>query len=380
LLGLHDPLAHRHPVRAVLLAVWLSALASYVLMDRGQATVAQAAAADRSIMQLVCITGIALVAAEFLNSMEDIRRVLRSLVWGGAVCGLVAGLQFFLRVDVSPVLRDLPGFSINFDNPAILARGALNRAAGTSITAIELGVVAGMLMPLAIHLAMHDTERSLRRRWTPVALIALAIPASVSRSGIIAITITFGALIEFMPARQRDLALAAAPLAVLAVFMTAHGLIGTLATFFSAGKRDDSVLARLGDYPEAERLIREAPWLGHGGGTYLPTNLLNIFDNQYLKTAVELGLVGVVVLLAFFAVPFLAALVARRRSADPELRLLFGALAATTLAAGLCSLTFDSLSFPMYTSVYTLTIGLIGAAWRLAPPPRYPSEEAQWTS
>ena len=380
LFGQHDPLAHRHPIRALLFAVWLSALASYVLMDRGMSTVAQAASADRAIMQLIWITGIALVAAEFLNSLEDIRRVLRALVWGGAFCGVVAALQYFLRLDVTPILRDLPGFTINYDNPSIVARGSLNRSAGTSITPIELGVVAGMLMPLAIHLALHDTARSLLRRWAPVALIGLGIAAAVSRSGIIAITLAFTVLAVLMPARQRLVALACAPFAVLAVFMSAHGLIGTLVGFFSSAKRDDSVLARLGDYPEAERLIREAPWLGHGPGTYLPSNMLYIFDNQYLKTAVELGAAGVVALLAMFVVPFLGALIARRRSKDPELRLLCAALAATTLAAGVCSFTFDSLSFPMYSSILALTLGLIGAAWRLSPAPRYPGGAPQWTS
>ena len=35
LLGLHNPLRHRHPVRAALCVVWLAVLASYVVMDRG---------------------------------------------------------------------------------------------------------------------------------------------------------------------------------------------------------------------------------------------------------------------------------------------------------------------------------------------------------
>ena len=34
LLGLHNPLGRRHPIRAVLCLLWLSVLASYVLMDR----------------------------------------------------------------------------------------------------------------------------------------------------------------------------------------------------------------------------------------------------------------------------------------------------------------------------------------------------------
>jgi O-antigen ligase len=125
-------------------------------------------------------------------------------------------------------------------------------------------------------------------------------------------------------------------------------------------------MARIYDYPVVERLVQQAPWFGHGGGTYLPDNPLYILDNQYLKTAIELGLVGAVVLLAYFLVPLIAALVARQNSSDPGLRLLCAALAGAALAAGACSVTFDSLSFPMFSNVYALVIGLIGACWRLA--------------
>jgi O-Antigen ligase len=366
LLGLHDPSRHRHPIRGVLCVFWLSVLLSYVLMDRSELTVAQSAAADRMLMQLTIISGVALVAAECLTSLRDVHRVLRALTWGGAICGVVAALQFWIKLDLTPYLRELPGFSVNFENPAIVARSALNRVSGTSITAIELGVVAGMLLPLAIYLAMYDTDRSARKRWAPVALIALAIPTSVSRSAIISVGLALALFIVLLPTRQRLVALCVAPLAVTGVFMSAPGVIGTLATFFQAGTKDDSVMARIYDYPVVERLVQQAPWFGHGGGTYLPDNPLYILDNQYLKTAIELGLVGAVVLLAYFLVPLIAALVARQNSSDPGLRLLCAALAGAALAAGACSVTFDSLSFPMFSNVYALVIGLIGACWRLA--------------
>jgi hypothetical protein len=366
LLGLHDPTRHRHPIRGVLCIFWLSVLLSYVLMDRSALTAEQAAAADRMLMQLVIITGVVLVAAECLTSLRDVRRVLRALTWGGAFCGVVAALQFWISLDITPYLRELPGFSVNFENPAIVARSALNRVSGTSITAIELGVVAGMLLPLAIYLAIYDTDRSARMRWAPVALIALAIPTSVSRSAIISVGLALAVFIVLMPTRQRLVALCVAPLAVTGVFMSAPGVIGTLTTFFKAGTRDDSVMARIYDYPEVERLVHQAPWFGHGGGTYLPDNPMYILDNQYLKTAIELGLVGALILVAYFLVPVICALVARRHSNDPELRLLCAALAGAGLAAGACSVTFDSLSFPMFSNVYALVIGLIGACWRLA--------------
>jgi hypothetical protein len=371
LLGFHHPLEQRHPIRAVLCLLWLSVLASYVLMDRDALTASELASADRLLMQLALISGVALIAAEFLGSLHDIRRVLRAVCWGGAFCGVVAALQFWISLDISTYLRELPGFSLNVNdlgigNIGIGARGALNRVSGTATYPIELGVVAGMLLPLAIYLAIHDTGRSARRRWAPVGLIALAIPASVSRSAVISVVVALTVLVVLMPARQRLVALCALPFSLAAVFMTAPGLIGTLSSLFGAGTKDTSVAYRVSDYPVVERFLEQAPWFGRGGWTYLPDNVIDILDNQYLKTAIELGLVGVAALGLFFLVPTVAALLARRRSDDAELRLLCAALAGAALAATASSFTFDSLSYPMFTGLYALVIGLIGAASQLA--------------
>ncbi len=187
----------------MLCLLWLSVLASYVLMDRNALTVLELAGADRLLMQLAVITGVALIAADFLGSLSDVRRVLRVLCWGGAFCGVVAALQFWLSLDLSPYLRELPGFSLNVDDIGIATRGGLNRVSGTAINPIELGVVAGMLLPLAIYLAIYDTKRSARRRWAPVGLIALAIPASVSRSAVVSVAVALGVLVVLMPAPQR---------------------------------------------------------------------------------------------------------------------------------------------------------------------------------
>jgi O-antigen ligase len=231
-----------------------------------------------------------------------------------------------------------------------------------------------MLLPLAIYLAMYDTDRTAWRRWAPVGLIALAIPVSISRSAIISIGVALAVLVVLMPPRQRLVALCVAPVALAGVFMSAPGVIGTLTTLFRMGTSDGSVMSRVTDYPAVELLVLHAPWFGRGGGTYIPDNTNALFlDNQYLLTAIELGLVGVVVLAALFLVPVISALVARRHSRDPELRLLCAALAGAAMPAGVCSLTFDALSFPMFSNVYALVIGLIGACWRLAAAGRLPA-------
>lgn len=366
ILGLHRPQPRRHPIRFVFGAVWVSALLSYVFMDRGTMTTLQLQAADRFLMQLAAVTGVALVAAECLNSLHDIRRVLRTVVWAGAFCGVVAALQFWVSLDISSYLRLLPGFTLNQVNHIIEARNALNRVAGTAIHSIELGVTAGMLLPLAIHLAIYDTDRSKKARWFPVLLIGLAIPESVSRSATIGVALTIGTLIVLMPVRQRIVALCAVPFALVVVFMSAHGLIGTLARYFSAGTSDPSIAHRVDLYPMVQQLVSHAPWLGRGGGTYLPVNAIYILDNQYLDTVIELGVIGVLAIAVYYVVPLVAALAARQRSADEELRLLCAALAGGAAAAAVCSATFDAWSFPMFLNAHALILGLIGACWRLA--------------
>ena len=132
LFGLHNPLDYRYPIRIALCLLWLVSLASYSLMDRMMLSSVQQSSADRWLIQLVGVSGVILVAAEFLRSLEDIHRVLRALVWGGAFCSIVALLQFSLTLDITAYLRILPGFSLNqaVGTIAIGSRGGLNRVAG----------------------------------------------------------------------------------------------------------------------------------------------------------------------------------------------------------------------------------------------------------
>jgi O-antigen ligase/polysaccharide polymerase Wzy-like membrane protein len=366
LLGFHDPARHSHPIRGVLCVIWVGVLASYIFMDRGRLTGIQIASADRMLIRFAVVTGIALVAAEWLRSLPDVMRVVRVLCWGAAFCGFVAVLQYAMSLDLAHYLRQIPGFVVNQDNPTITARGSLNRVAGTATTSIEMGVVAGMLIPIAVCLGLYDRDKSSFKRWAPATLITMGVATSVSRSAVISVVVAFAALVVLMPPKQRLAALCGLPIALGGIFMTAHGLIGVLASFFAGASNDPSVQYRTHDYPVAEQLWQAAPWFGHGPGTYIPADSLNIFDNQYLGSVVELGLVGLVAFVAFLLVPAFVAIAARRSSTTPELRLLCAALTGAAFAATVCSVTFDSMSFPMFVNVFALVIGLIGACWRLA--------------
>jgi O-antigen ligase len=341
-------------------------------MNRANLSVIQQTAADRWLMELAAMSGAILVGAECLHSVDNIHRVLRALTWGGAFCGIVAALQFWLGLDITHYLRDIPGFSLNqaaAANDVIGSRGGHNRVPGTAIDPIEMGVVAGMLLPLAVYMAMHDKGRSWERRWLPVICIAICIPTSVSRSAVISVLIALGVLIVSLPPARRLMGLAGLGLSVVAVFLTSHGLLGTFKDFFLAGTADPSIAHRVNAYSYVDQLVANAPWFGQGGGTYSGQQLysggqaIHILDDQYLGTAIELGLVGLTVLVFFFLWPACSMLVARSRTTDPRLRDLCAALAGSTLAAGVCSATFDSFGFPMFVNVTALVIGLTGAVW-----------------
>ena len=367
LFGLHDPRRYPNPARLSLLTLWIATLASYIAVASALPIPLEMRAADRWVMQLVAWTGVAIVAAESIDSLDDFRAVLRALAWGGAICGTVAALQFWVNLDLAVYLRWIPGFSLNSENTAISSRFAQNRVAGTAIHPIELGVVMATLLPLAVVSALHDPTQRRSLAWLRVVLIGVAIPVSVSRSAILAMAVSMLLLICSMVPRRRVLALMVVPVALVGIFMSAPGLIGTLRDFFFLGSRDSSIAVREQDVPMVEHFVRQAPWFGRGGGTYLPTTQVAILDNQYYRMFIELGLVGTVLVTAGYLVaPPLLAFAARKRCTSEASRLLGAALGGSAAVAVLVTFTFDSLGFPMYAGLQALIVGMIGAYWRLA--------------
>ena len=202
MLGQHRAFASRYPTRITLVLLWIVSLASYALINHGLLTGTQLTAANRWFMQLLVMSAVVIVAAEGLPTLEDVRRVLRALIWGGAVCGVVAALQFRWNLDLTSYLK-LPGFTTNSAaaiDATVVARGAQNRVPGTGIDPIEMGVAMSMLLALAIYMMIYDTSRRKWLRVVPVILIAVAVAASVSRSAVIAVAYSLRRPGNFIPA------------------------------------------------------------------------------------------------------------------------------------------------------------------------------------
>jgi O-antigen ligase len=315
---------------------------------------------------LVVLAGVILTANDGVDTVAGVRKVGQGLLLGCAFSSLVAMSAYFAHVPVVDFLRTvLPGFEDNSDYLAFEARGALDRVAGTALHPIEFGAVAALTIPLAMSRLMLPRRR-LAVPLAVVGVIVLAIPMSVSRSAILGLAVALLVYIPLHRPQERLVLALAAPIGIGAVALSAPGYIATIRDTVLGSGTDASVLSRLVDYREVAERFREHPWMGSGIGSYVPRDSIEILDNQYLKSLIEVGGLGMLAVLAFLALPAFLALAVRRRSRDPVIRELATALAAGCVANLVLCGTFDAFSFPTYTCTYAVMVGMIGACWRIA--------------
>lgn len=365
--ALHDPIPFRHPGRLALGLLLLGTSISYVGLYSGwtgPSSVAARAAADRWVMLLLASTALICVAAETVRTIADAMVLVRAILAGGVFCCLVAAVQFFLQLNPMEWFQNtMPGFSYNGGDTTFQQRGALLRVAGTTFTPIELAVVSSMLLPLSIWRALFDDKGRKWLHWAGTCLLIFAIAATISRSGILGISLAMVIFVPFMPRLARKWAALAVPMVAAVLFMGVPGLLSTLFGALVPEPGDLSISTRTNNYPRVAEMFEQRPLIGTGPGNYLPDNALHILDNQYLNATVTMGLLGLLCTVAYFVMPGLAALLAARTAKAPVLRCLAAAVAAAGLVAMACSATFDSLSFPVFALTYPLIIGLGGAVW-----------------
>ncbi|HET6937480.1 MAG TPA: O-antigen ligase family protein, partial [Nocardioides sp.] len=209
--------------------------------------------------------------------------------------------------------------------------------------------------------------------WTCVGLIGGGLMFSVSRSAILGLAAAAIVLaIGWPPQRRKWMALAGLGFLVVIKFAS-PGLLGTLLGLFQNAGKDDSVQWRTHDYATARELIAQHFWLGRGIGTwYAPKH--EVFDNQYLLTLVDSGVIGLATLLGIFIAAIYAAVRVRflwygvpQRDDEPargdrDLALSLAASLAVILPA---FATFDFLAFPTVAAFAFLLAGIAAALLRV---------------
>ena len=351
------------PVRlyAVLGAFVASLLLSYVAANvRPDLVLVELDAADRGAVTFLSCVAVALLVAGVLSTDDRLHVVVRALVISGAGAALLGVVTFFTGWDPVADLT-LPGFTplvSDWDNN----RSGFARMSATTAHPIEYSVVMAMVLPFAIHLALRSQGRARGLWWTAVVLIAAVLPMTVSRTAVLGLAAVGMVLLPSWSPRRRVQMLLAAAVGVVCMRLLVPGLVGTIRSLFTSAGEDPSVSARTDDYDYAFGFLVEHPVLGRGYSTFVPGRY-TFLDNEFLMTAVTGGVLGLVVLLLLFAVPFGMAYKVAVGGVQPERRDLAFAVMASLLAFIVTAATYDAMSFSTARGLFFVCVGLAGALW-----------------
>jgi O-antigen ligase len=338
-------------------------VASYTSANRHAMPILERNAADRALLFTFGWLGITFIAADGINSMERLRTLLRRIILGVSLVAALGAMQFFTSINLLVYIK-VPGLSQLSQATDLVGRGSFVRPASTASHPLELGSVLVLCLPLAIHQARFSAPNKRLTNWLQVAIMAITAPMTVSRSAILGLVLVGAILLPTWPKLERRVAYVVSVLFVVLMWLTVHGLVGTIRELFVNIGSDSSTTSRTDAFAAAGSYILQHPWLGRGPSTFLPATYFYI-DDQYLSSLIETGILGFLALVAVFVVGWLVARNVRRLNSDPEVRHLAQSFAACSVVAAVSFFTYDSLSFPMASGLTFLLLGCLGAFWRL---------------
>jgi hypothetical protein len=351
-------------------AIWLitgSALASYAAGALHHLEGVQTRGADRGMLYLAGLIGVALLAMDGISSRARLDRVLKTLVVMATISAALGILSFFFGwYPVNQI--HIPGLSSGAALTFVGDRSSFRRVAGTSQHPLEFGILMAMVLPIAMHYAFCAPKPSNRRWWWAcVIVVGLALPMALSRAAIIGILVALAILFVAWPRRRRMRALAMVPFYAGAMHLLVPGLIGTFTHLFTQAKGDQSIVHRTNNYARIGSVMHHHWLLGTGGfGTAVPIRFDYVLDNAYLGYLFETGLIGLVCLLVLFWTGVLTARAARLGSTDLSSRDLGQSLAASAAVVIPGFFTFDAFGYSMAVGALFLILGCCGALWRLS--------------
>ena len=368
--GLASPSVAVQPVRITAALLTCAVLASYVAACWRPGNDNEVSLATLALIGLAGWVGVLFLAHDEVNELDRFKTLLRRLTLGGTLLACFGLFQFLTdRVWVDEVA--IPGLSVNNVIYGVQVREGFTRPSGTAVHPIEFGVVLSMLLPLAVAYAATPRPASATANfaprityWFPAMSIAIAVALSSSRSAFVCAASGLVVVIIRLSAEVRTLAMIGGAFLGAAIFVLVPGMIGTVLGLFTGISGDSSAQSRIGSYSIAADYIAPSPIVGRGLGTFLPR--YRIFDNQYLLSAVEIGILGAVALLVLFVSGILAGNSAGRSAGQSELGLMSQGLAGSVAAGATSFALFDAFSFPMVPGLLFLLLGLAGAARRLA--------------
>lgn len=356
----------RSVVRTAIFGYLAAVLITYGYATYGYLPADELSLGDHAVVLMVAVAGLALGICDGVRTADRLDFVLRAVVVCGAIAAVVGICQFMLNLDLTQYLR-LPILRYESGETLIdVSRGGLRRVGGTMGHPIEFGVVCSMILPLAVHYGNKARARSepAMRWWVCAALIGAGLMFSVSRSAVLGFASAALVLLIGWPGRRRAQALVVFLGFLVVMKLMVPGLLGQFYNLFAGAGNDDSVKWRTHDYPIAANEIMRHLWFGRGYGTwYAPKH--QVFDNQYILTMVEGGVIGMAAFAVIFCAGIYAAIRARYLAIDPVRRDLGLSIVAGLVVPLVGSATFDLVAFKTAEGLSFLLIGAAGALLRI---------------
>jgi O-antigen ligase len=318
-------------------------------------------------MFMAAFFGLVLTVSDGIPSWVRLNLVIKVFVACATFAAFVGLLQAATSFDVTQYLT-VPGLGSKGFVPELQDRGGALRVASTTLHYIELSTVLALALPFAIHLALFaPNSRAKRLAIMQALIIGACIPATISRTGIVAVGITMLCLLPLWEWRFRYNVLVLTGFLLAAVALARPSLARSLMEMFTGLSDDPSITSRTERYELVGYYFAQRPWLGRGTGTWVSPQY-QYLDNQWLSTALCNGILGIAALALLHLVALGLAVMALRRAQRREDKHLCAILIATQLIALFVYATFDALWFSTCATVIALTVGMCGTVWRLTHP------------
>jgi len=360
------------PVRRVILLFTAANLLAYTAASMRATSGLERSGADRGALTIAAAAGLTLFVVDSIRSRDRLRILLEFVVLGGSISAFIGVVQFTTGFDAAARIH-LPGLQSQFSDLTFIAsRSGFRRVSGTALHAIEFSVLLVMVLPLALHFSRFGDPH--RRRFHQVALllIGLALPMSLSRTGVVGLVVVLIMLVPTWDSGFRRKAAVRGLAFLVAVRVAFPGLLGTIRSLFTAFFVDSSVNDRRTDYGFVADFIAQRPLFGRGFFTFIP-KIYDFIDNQFLLSFVETGLVGLIAYIALWMTPIVTCVGLGRRArrvgrpsheAETDRDLAYS-LAAAIAVVPAASATFDFLSFSTARVLAFFFLGVAGAFWRI---------------
>jgi hypothetical protein len=198
---------------------------------------------DRRVLVFFSSVGVVLVAADGICTRERLAVLFRRIVLLGIFPAVVGFLQFAIELDLSTKIH-VPGLEMG-QVPWQRPRGDYVRSWGTSLHAIEFGVVMAMLMGIAVHVALFAKSKlEAQMMWILAGFFGMVSVFANSRTQLVAAVCVMVPLVVAWCANWRVRMALVAVLSLALMSVAVPGLISGLVDLFVNIGEDDSAAAR----------------------------------------------------------------------------------------------------------------------------------------